>query len=337
MDKRVDPKLMPGARNAVQVCLNVAMDDRVWILTDYAREAIGYALAEAAREQGATVTLRRMEEFGKRPFTVLPDEMATDLQAISPTVTILATSAQAGEIRFRLPLARFLRQELSVRHGHMIGVTPALMQSGMMADYHRVAQLTRQVQVLMQAAHEVHVTSPLGTDLHVTLDNDRYRWMPFHGMYHTPGQWGNLPEGEACTSPLNVNGVLQAELLGDIFCEKYGLLNPPITFYIEDGWVMEVAAADDRIAREVWDYLSGTTNGRRVGEFAVGTNEALNALSGNLLQDEKHPGVHLAFGHPLPEITGAEWSSDIHVDAITTNCSIQVDGKVLMEEGNFLL
>lgn len=337
MEPSIDPSLMPGARNAVQICLNVSAHDRVWILTDDDRQAIGLALASAARERGANVILRRMEEFGERPFTTLPDEMASDLQALDPTVTILATSTRTGEIRFRLPLARFLRQVLRVRHGHMIGVTNNLMKTGMLADYHRVAQLTFKVQALMQEADEVHVTSPLGTELHVRLDNQRYRWMPFHGLYHRPGEWGNLPEGETCTTPLSVEGILQAELIGDLFCEKYGLLAPPVTFHIEAGWVTAIEAAEPSLAQELWEYLDRTPNGRRVGEFAIGTNEALQQLSGNLLQDEKHPGIHLAFGNPLPELTGAEWSSDIHVDAISTQCSIWVDGHPLMEQGRFLL
>lgn len=338
MSSEIDPSLMPGARNAVATCLNVAPEDRVWILTDEARTEVGLALAEAAQEQAASsVMLRYMEEYGARPLLGLPEEMADDLRASAPTVTILATSAQPGEIRFRLPLARLLRTELQVRHGHMIGVTPALMKSGMLADYHRVAHLTFQVQERMQRAREVHVTSARGTDLRVHLDNDQYRWAPFHGLYHLQGHWGNLPEGETCTSPRTVHGVLQAELLGDYFCEKYGLLEPSLTLHIADGWVQSLEHPNQELAQEVWAYLDGVENGRRVGEFGIGTNEALEVLCGNLLQDEKFPGVHLAFGNPLPEVTGAEWNSPIHVDAITTRCSIRVDGELLMGDGKFLL
>ncbi len=329
--------LMAGARNAVAVCMGVSEQDQVWILSDEARLAVGEALAAAAREQGATVTLRRMEEYGLRPLHALPDAMLQELRALSPTVTLLATSAEPGEIRFRLPFARLLRQELRVRHGHMIGVTTELMHSGMLADYHRVAALTFLVKERMQQTTEVHVTSPLGTDLRVTLDNQRHRWVPFHGLMHAAGQWGNLPEGEACTTPATVNGIFQAELLGDYFCGKYGPLASPIGFRIEEGWVTEVTHADEALQREVWGYLEGGTNGRRVGEFAIGTNEALTALSGNLLQDEKFPGVHLAFGNPVPEVTGAEWSSNIHVDAIATQCTVHLDGEPLMEAGKFLL
>lgn len=334
--------VLAGARNAIAVCLNVGPTDRVWIITDQARDDIGRALEAAARERGATVQVRHMEEYGPRPLLDLPEAMEEDLRAFDPTVTLLATTAQPGELRFRLPFARFLRRELKVRHGHMIGVTKALMTSGMLADYQRVAALTLAVREQVRAASEVHVTSPAGTDLLVQLDNENYRWVVFPGLYHQPGEWGNLPEGELCTTPGSVSGVLVAHMLGDYFSRRYGVLEVPITFHIADGWLQRVEHPDEALAREVWEYLDQAPNGRRVGEFAIGTNEALSVLSGNLLQDEKIPGVHLAFGNPVPEVTGADWSSNIHVDAISIHCSIHLHNKddahiTLMDEGRFCM
>ncbi len=79
-----------------------------------------------------------------------------------------------------------------------------------------------------------------------------------------------------------------------------------------------------------------TRNGRRAGEFAIGTNVSLSALSGNLLQDEKIPGLHIAFGDPYPAETGADWTSKVHVDAIATGCTIMVDGQALIRRGQFV-
>jgi leucyl aminopeptidase (aminopeptidase T) len=90
------------------------------------------------------------------------------------------------------------------------------------------------------------------------------------------------------------------------------------------------------IADELQAYLDSTPNGRRAGEFAIGTNVSLSALSGNLLQDEKIPGLHIAFGDPYPAETGARWTSKVHVDAIATDCTIMVDGQALMRDGQFV-
>ena len=53
-----------------------------------------------------------------------------------------------------------------------------------------------------------------------------------------------------------------------------------------------------------------------MGEFALGTNTAVRDVVGNILQDEKIPGVHVAFGHPYAHHTGADWVSSTHIDCV---------------------
>lgn len=331
-------EMMPGARTAVGQCLNVGPDDRVLILTEEASREIAAALAEAARERGAAeVITRTLEEFGPRPLLELPDGLVEAVRSARPTVSLYAAGGLPGEIRFRIPFGAFMRSEMRVRHGHMIGITPELMLSGMTADYRRVAGLTNRVTACVAPAREVRVTGPEGTDFTVTLDPEHRRWVPCSGLYHHPGQWGNLPEGETFTSPVGAEGTLAASLLGDHFSEKYGLLDQPVRFFMRGGEVVRIEHPDPALAREVWDYLNSSPNGRRVGEFAIGTNEALTTLTGNLLQDEKYPGVHVAFGNPYPDRTGAPWSSDVHVDVIPLGVSIWVDGEPIMRDGKFLV
>jgi leucyl aminopeptidase (aminopeptidase T) len=219
----------------------------------------------------------------------------------------------------------------------MIGITPQLMASGMTADYNKVAEMTRRVNALVEYARKIHVTNPDGTDLRVTLDPDFLHWQPCPGLYRDVGQWGNLPEGETFTSPAGVEGTLTANVLGDYFSSKYGLLDQPVVFTIQDARVTKVAHPSRELADDVWQYLQSSPNGTRVGEFAIGTNPFLTELTGNLLQDEKFPGVHVAFGNPYPDITGATWTSEIHVDVIPLRVSIDVDGERIMEDGRFLI
>jgi hypothetical protein len=47
--------------------------------------------------------------------------------------------------------------------------------------------------------------------------------------------------------------------------------------------------------------------------------------------------VHVAFGNPYPDLTGANWSSEVHVDVVPLDVSIVVDGQALMHEGRFLV
>ncbi len=188
-----------GAENAVR-CMGVSVGDRVFIMTDYARESIARQVAMAALACHADVTVRFLEHYGERPLTVFSDELRNDLIQARPTVTYYIATAQPGEIAFRIPLLPFLAQELKVRHGHMIGIDEALMAEGMCADYDEVYSLTNQVYDLVRHAQKIHVTSAKGSDVTATFHKN-WKWIPCHGRYHEQGKWGNLPEGEVFTAP----------------------------------------------------------------------------------------------------------------------------------------
>ena len=50
-------------------------------------------------------------------------------------------------------------------------------------------------------------------------------------------------------------------------------------------------------------------------------------MIGILLQDEKFPGVHLAFGDPYGSQTHADWKSRTHVDVLTRDCNVWIDDR----------
>jgi len=84
-------------------------------------------------------------------------------------------------------------------------------------------------------------------------------------------------------------------------------------------------------------YTSQEENSNRVGEFAIGTNIAVKGVIGNILQDEKLPGLHLAFGHPYTEHTGAHWSCRTHLDIVGRHFDVWFDAEQVMEDGKFLI
>lgn len=335
MDNSAYEAMRRGARNAVVACMGIRHDDDVFIMTDEATLPIGQLLAEEARRLTRDVRLRLLEEYAPRPILSMPEGLRSDLLASDPSVTFYAASGKPGEITFRLGLKVLLKNDLSVRHAHMIGVTPQLMASGMLADYDLIWFVTHHVYEQARLARSIRVTSDDGTALDAQFES-WMRWVPCAGRYHATGEWGNLPEGETFTCPKTVAGVLVAQVLGDHFSEKYGVLADPLTVEIQDGRVKGVHCADRCVAEDFVTYLDSDPNGRRVGEFAIGTNVALTELTGNLLQDEKIPGVHLAFGDPYGQETGARWASAVHVDAVSPFCSVEIDGRLVLDHGRFL-
>jgi len=326
-----------GAANAVRVCMGVGAGDRVVVVTDRQRENIGRALAEEAGVISGRVGLLMLEDYLQRPADRYPEEMRREISELAPTVSFFAAAALPGELAFRQPYMDHVIYGHGTRHAHMVGIDDRLMAEGMQADYREVARITGLVTEAVRGARTIEVESPSGTHMIARFDPSVRRWNPCPGLYHQQRTWGNLPEGETFTSPMSVDGVVGAEVLGDHFSAKYGVLAAPAMFHLEKGRVRKVEALEDGLAEELREYLGRHENGDRVGEYAIGTNIALKGLSGNLLQDEKLPGVHVAFGYPYPRETGADWTCPSHVDVVATRSTVTVDGQALMREGSFLL
>ena len=275
-------------------------------------------------------------------MTNVPPMLIKEMADFKPTVTFFAAEGQEGEVKMRMALTDEIRKTFTEhdlpmpRHGHMIGITDRLIREGMTADYVEINRLTLEILDLVKVAKTIKVTSQKGTDITATFNPD-YKWVPCHGLYHTDGDWGNLPEGEVFTCPQTLDGTIVADVLGDYFSPKYGVLDSPLTITVKDGIVEEVSCQNQAIAAEFMAYLESSENGLRAGEFAIGTNPAVTELSGNLLQDEKIPGIHVAFGNPFGQETGADWTSEVHVDVVPVNCTIHLDDKMIMKDGEFVI
>jgi leucyl aminopeptidase (aminopeptidase T) len=316
--------------------MNVGPQDRVCIIRDQPREQIARAIEEEALATGATVRAWTMESHVSRPATSFPRSLADDVIHFAPTVSFFIGTGQKGELAFRKPMLELFTQELRTRHGHMIGINDLVMQDGMAADYDEIYRVTRQIHEIVRQANKISVTTSLGTDLVATF-SPSLKWIPCDGRYWEQGRWGNLPEGETFTCPHSVDGVIAAEEMGDWFTESYGLLSPPVRLVVKGGRLVSVETPDDRLSADIGEYMAQHPNSNRTGEFAIGTNVGLSRIVGNFLQDEKFPGVHVAFGNPYGYETGADWDCPSHVDVLASHANISVDGRLVMENGHFLV
>jgi leucyl aminopeptidase (aminopeptidase T) len=314
----------------------VTADDRFVLVGDEATREIDDALERAAVATGAAVLRLQLERFSERPALALPGSLTTAVSDFAPTVSAIAVGVVPDERPVIDELRLFLVDDLRCRHAQMTGITRQMMEEGMAADYFEVAQLAARLHEILGSAAEIHVTGAMGTDL-VGRFTPAHRWVGGNAIYREPGRWGNLPAGEVATSPLTVDGVIATRVLGDRF-GRYGLLEEPVRFVISDAVVAEVDAPRPvGLERELLTYLDQAPCSRRVGEFAIGCNTALTRLTGDLLQDEKFPGVHLGFGDPYARETGADWSCVTHMDVVASDCTIDVDGLRIMEDGVFRL
>lgn len=325
-----------GARVAVEVCMGVKPGEHVLIVTDSYTRRVGEALHRAAEKVSPqNVRIVFLEEFGQRPLTSLPKA----LEQMIPwaNVTFYAARSVVGELGLRGPFIKLAKQY--ARHGHMPSVSGRLMEEGMSGDYDKISEISKRVYDFVAKAKRAHVMSPAGSDLTAEF-HPEWRWKISDGIFRTKGMWGNLPDGEVFTAAWKANGTVIAEELGDWFSDKYGVLeHSPVKIKVEDSRanLRNIGCSNVQLREEFVKYLQTDENSNRFGEFAIGTNIFLTELIGNLLQDEKFPSVHIAFGNPYPDETGADWESKTHVDAILKDATVWIDDKKLMENGRFVL
>lgn len=330
----VDPELIPGARNAIRVCLRLKPEERITIITDDATREIAAALEREVEQLGAEHSVFVLEEHASRPLENMPEIILEDLA--QSQVSIFCAQTQRGELGSRIQMTAVVNKH-HIRHGHMVNISRQIMLEGMRADFNAIDTLSQRLVERARQIKKVTCRTPHGTDFVAEL-SPSLKWLNTSGII-TPEKWGNLPGGEIFTSPFNTNGTFVVDgVVGDYLCQKYGdLQNTPLTIEVESNRIRDLRCANTELLEEFRAYTSTDENSNRVGEFAIGTNIACTHVIGNILQDEKIPGVHIAFGHPYAEHTGQTWISKTHIDCVGRDFDIWFDGEKVMERGKFLI
>ena len=329
-----DPELTPGAQNAVRVCLRIQPTEKVTVITDEVSLEIAAAIVHELEAVRCPYQSWVLEEVATRPLTLLPQPIIDDLS--SSQVSIFAVQAQTNELRSRMQMTDVVNAR-KIRHAHMVNINRQIMLEGMRADYQKVDRLSTKVVERVRVAKQIRAKTAAGTDLVADL-NPNYRWLKTSGII-SPEKWGNLPGGEVFTTPGEVNGTLVIDgVVGDYLCAKFGnLKDNPLTIKIKGNRLTEAHSPNRELENDFWKYTHTDDNSDRVGEFAIGTNIELKDVIGQILQDEKYPGVHIAFGNPYGAHTGAEWYSSTHIDVVGRNFDIWVDEEQIMRGGQFLI
>jgi len=330
----IDPELVPGARNAIDVCLRLKAQERITIVTDTVTRDIAAALQREVERVGSEYSLFVLEHHVRRPLKFMPKFILDDL-ALSQ-VSIFAAQTQRDELPARTQMTSVVNNH-KIRHAHMVNINRQIMLEGMRADFCAVDELSQRLVDRARQVDRITCKTPNGTEFEAEL-SPKLKWLKTSGII-TPDKWGNLPGGEIFTTPMNTKGTFVVDgVVGDYLCERFGdLQSAPLTIEVENNRIRSLRSDNKDLRDEFRVYTSTDENSDRVGEFAIGTNIACTHIIGHILQDEKLPGVHIAFGHPYAEHTGANWVSKTHIDCVGRNFDVWFNGEQVMREGKFLI
>lgn len=305
---------MKGAKIAVRTCMGIKPRENVLVITDPPRYRIANALANAAREANAEVVvmvMRTLTKHGEEPPETVVRAMRNVDVVLAPT-TYSLTHTQA---RLHATVA-------GARIATMPMITESMMSRGaMLADYRKVSKLTTRVARLLNRADEAEVTTKAGTNLSFGVSGRSAQ--PDTGIFHEPGDFGNLPAGEAFIAPVEGTGEGEVVVDGSMMDRVRGV----IRLKFEKGIATEIRGNKNLV--KMLDETGG--NSRNLAEFGIGTNHKAR-LMGNVLEDEKVLGTcHVALGDN--STFGGKIMAGIHLDGIILRPTVKLDGKILMENG----
>jgi len=312
--------IMKGARIAVETCMKIKADETVLIVTDARKLKIAEAFAYSVASIGAktvTTVMEPTKHHGREP----PKPVAEAMKAAE--VVLIPTSRSLSHTD-----ARRVATKKGARIASMPGITEDMMSiGGLTADYKQIAALTDKLAAILEKAKTVKITTPSGTDLTMSIEGRP----PLRdtGLYHKPGDWGNLPAGEVCLAPVEgtTNGTLVINSMGTTVTQ-------PLQITVKDGWARKIVGSD---AVKLENLLkTADKNAYNIGELGIGTNPKAR-ITGKVLEDEKVLGtVHTALGDNT-SYEGGHTKSQIHVDGILFQPTVKIDKRLLMQKGKLLV
>lgn len=330
----VDYDLLSAARRVVEGALSVVQGERVVVICDTERAPLAAAIEEAASWLKAKAQVFNLDDCAPPPLAELPPLIAKAMADAQASVFI--ARAGSDEVALRRHVVELAKKH-DIRHAHMLGVTPRTMVAGLAVDPHRIADTARQLRARLRPDSEIRLTSAAGSDLIVRL-SPGHRWVENSGIIRQ-GRWLNLPAGELLTAPKSVQGtfVVNASITGSLGLEGMLLDSSPLTLQFDGTRTTSASSADSRVRQAVEDYLRGGANHDRVGLVSFGTNIGLSEPSGTLIVDQTLPGLHLALGMTLPELTGADWDSAGQLVLTASGADLDIDGNAVMRAGRYLM
>lgn len=168
-----------------------------------------------------------------------------------------------------------------------------------------------------------------GDKTDITFSTKDRIWVPCSGNM-------NFPDGEIFTSP--VEDSAKGTIYFDFPQNYHGSTSKEVYLTLKNGKVVEAHAESGN--EFLQSMLNMDEGSKFVGEIAIGTNDRIQNVTGNILFDEKIGGsIHMALGASYPE-AGGKNQSGLHWDMIKNmkeGGKIYADDKLIYKNGKFII
>lgn len=322
-----DIEMLHGALRLVQINAGLKADEKALIVCDTDNLDLAKALAYAVKSVGAEYSVCLMEPrstHGENPTDAISKAMLGADVIFAPTRFSLSHS-----------MARIEANENGARFISMPDYTPDMMKKGgaLDADFLKIYETVKRMQNMLTKANVIHVTTKAGTD--ILLHAEGRIGNEVSGVCRTCGTWGSPPNIEVNVSPIEhlTNGTVVVD--GSIPMPEIGVVSEPVTLKIENGKIVEFIGGSQAETFKKLLKMEENENNHTLAEFGMGLNDKAQ-LKGSMLEDEGAYGTcHFGFGHNADQ--GGESEATVHIDCVYRNPNVEIDGKLIMENGILLV
>lgn len=364
-DQKTDPRIAEIAHKVVTVSVKVQPGEVVAISGNEARLTLMEALAVEALKAGALVPMFVTTDHIQRAiFTDVPDQY---LGQPDPTLVWLknvdvwistgdiddAKAVMNGIPDTRIAKARqsadALRKELekSKLRGVFIGVPDKndatyaevewkiyqnMVWDAINADYTAISAKADALTKILDTGKAVHITSPAGTDITITLDGKRAYpnvGIPAHGDQYISRQ-ATLPGGDVIVVPAETSANGKVIAPKDV-CEPYEYLTGA-TYTFQNGKLTSFTAKSNAQCFEKM-YASYSGDKDRIASIQIGLNPALRVMEDKSEFRPAEAAGMVMVGMGQNQLFGGNNKTEFAWYIPVVNATVSVDGNTIIKDG----
>ncbi|MGW5358791.1 hypothetical protein [Actinopolymorpha pittospori] len=318
-----------GARKLVEQIMLVKPGEDVVLTADTSTDArVVDATARAVAAAGASATV---VWYDTRPTSAMepPGPVAGAIARSDVWIEFAFAYVMHSEA-FRAAMAS------GTRYANLTGMDVSMLVDTIArVDFEGVTELGRALCGLLEAADEVRVTTPAGTDLRARNGG---RPINLRGKpAERPGETVMLA-GQISWNPLEETqeGVLVFDGAAWPPAEL-GLLRSPVRMKVSEGVVSAIEGGSDATTFARWMESHGDPNMFRIAHWSLGFNPGVTRPTGRIVEDERVFGcVELGLGTKGAWIGGEPWVAAAHTDGSMLDPSIYLDGEAIELDGRYV-
>jgi len=303
-------------------CLKIRRGDSFLILIDQSTRNLGQLFFERAKRSRADVALLEI----KSPTFRSPEPAKAVINMMNQMSVVLVFTGHS--------LVHSNALKHVCHNGSRVlcltSISEECLARTVNTNFEYIDKKSRRLADLFSIGRKIQLTTKAGTVL--TIPIARHNGLANTGIVNEPGMFCVLPSGEANVIPdkRGTKGILVVD--GSI--PTIGVLEHPVVIHVKDGYAYQITGGGEvKALRKILKPFGKQS--RNIAEFGIGTNP--NATLGGIsIEDEKVPGTaHIALGNP--EFEGGIQRGNIHLDLIVRKPTVEIDGRLIVKNGNLLV